>query len=192
MQTEQALCCGSGHGRASLGQGKRHTRREASCQIRTERRTKASFKKVERSTHGPVRPVHTVSSEEEDVRTSTSNTTTFISKFAGSSAWYPKGFKAVKQGWVNITKSANLHSKTAVKPTIFVALLHKTGMSVFISSMASGTHGLPEEPLIEQEGLLCLIEKKMTMSRCWVVTGISGERLARCFPSQKEISGHSS
>ena len=57
---------------------------KASCQIRTERRTKASFKKVERSTHGPGRPVHTVSSEEEDVTTSVSDTTAFISKFGGS------------------------------------------------------------------------------------------------------------
>ena len=57
-----------------------------------------SFKKVERSTHGPGSPVHTASAEEEHVTTPVSDTTTFISKFAGSRAWYPKGFKAVKQG----------------------------------------------------------------------------------------------
>ena len=39
--------------------------------------------------------------------------------------------------------------------TVFGALLHKTGISVFLSSMAGQRqHGLPEE------GLLSLIEKK--------------------------------
>ena len=54
---------------------------------------------MERSTNGPGSPVHTVSLEEEDVTTSVSDTATFISKFAVSRAWYPKGFKAVKRGW---------------------------------------------------------------------------------------------
>ena len=134
MHTRSKHCCGSGHGRASLGKGSWHTRREASCQIRTARGTKASFKKVERSTHGPGSPVHTASSEEEHITTPVSDTATFISKFAGSWAWYPKGFKAVKQGWWNITKAANFHSKTTGKPTIFGALLHKTGISLAVHS----------------------------------------------------------
>ena len=47
---------------------------------------------VERSTHGPGIPVHTASAEEEHITTPVSDMTTFISKFAGSRAWYPKGF----------------------------------------------------------------------------------------------------
>ena len=112
-----------GMGEQVWDKGKYIKGEKASCQIRTERRTKTSFKKVERSTHGPGSPVHTVSSEEEDVTTSVSDMTTFISKFAGSRARYAKGIKAVKQEWWNITKATYFHSKTAGKPTVFGVFL---------------------------------------------------------------------
>ena len=48
-------------------------------------------------------------------------------------------------------------------------------------------HGLPEEPLTQQE-LLSLIEKKMTISGRWVVTAISGGKTSWLSPKSERYS----
>ena len=179
-------CCGSGHGRASLEHGKIHTRREASWQIRTEKRTKGSFKKVERSTHGPGSPVHTVSlggrgrnyiGEQHDY---------IHFEVCGKWSLVSPGIQGSEARMVKHNQGSQLPQQNNGQTNHFQRIIVAQNRHIgFPFEYGQRKHGLPEEPLTQRDELLSLIEKKTTISGRWVAKAISGGKTSWLSPKSK-------